>query len=251
VDEGDVVRVYGYFPNGRFGGTFFASSVVILRDDDDRNDNFRTLSGIVFSVDRNARRLDVRADNGTTFTVFSRTWIGNSIDRGDRVRVTGNFNNRTVRNATVTLQDNNNSNNDDRRTLSGDVTSLDRSARRFDFRSDQGTTYTVFAQSSIPNSIDRGDRVRVTGNFNSRTVRNATVTLIENDNDRNDREFSINFTGRVTFSNDKDTLRVRGDNGREYTVRTNDAEDYQRGDDIRVRGHITNGVVFADDIDKR
>lgn len=262
LDEGDLVRVYGYFANNNSSGTFFGTSISILRHDFsdrfDDGDDTRTINGTVVSVSRNDRNLTVRSNNGITYTVHTRSFIPNDIDRGDEVRVTGDFDNRNDRsmtNATVTLMDNNNNNNDTNRVFSGDVTSIDRNARRLDVRADDGTSYIVFSRYTIQSTIDRGDRVRVNGelrNRNDRTVRDATITLLENDNDRNDREFNVDFNGTVTFSNSRDTIRVRRDgNNREYVVRTNDAEDYERGDNIRVQGQMTNGVVFASDIDKR
>jgi hypothetical protein len=69
-------------------------------------------------------------------------------------------------------------------------------------------------------------------------------------NDRYDGEFD--FSGVVVDRDKKsNTVRVRGNNGRTYTVHSGEADHLDRGDRVRVRGHVRNGVVYAEDIDRR
>jgi hypothetical protein len=79
-----------------------------------------------------------------------------------------------------------------------------------------------------------------------------------NNNGRNgyygNNNSSFEFNGRVIDVDESDrTLRVRGDNGREYSLRVDDRDELngvRRGDRVRVRGQVRSGVSVVDDVDK-
>jgi hypothetical protein len=62
----------------------------------------------------------------------------------------------------------------------------------------------------------------------------------------------VDFSG-VVVDRDKrsNTVRVRANNGRTYTIYTRKADNLDRGDRVRVRGQVRNGVIYADQLNRR
>ena len=174
LSRGDRVRVSGENNNG----IFVADNVRIVdnrggngNNNDDRHINSE---GIVASVD-SATRLHVRATNGRTYTVDSRSTLRN-IDRGDRVRVEGDLSNDRVTNASVTLVRNNNASGDDYGNgtdgrdvrFNARIIALDTRRDYITVRGDNGHTYSVYFRNSDDYRV--GQNVRVVG-----VVRNGRV----------------------------------------------------------------------------
>ena len=172
-----------------------------------------------------------------------------------------------------------NDNNYGRRTLSGVVTDV-RSDQRLTVRID-GRDYDVRSSSRLARDINRGDRVRIYGDVRGDDITNANVVLDRDYNGRYDGRYDNNgrggigdifggiFSGNGSYGGNNGSrvdfpatvieanerarsLRVRGDNGREYTLRADEDEidNLRRGDRVRITGRVQNGAVVVDDVDK-
>ena len=156
-------------------------------------------------------------------------------------------------------------------TVNGVVT-RDLQGRRFEIRASNGRTYVVIARNNEPLRLTRGDRVQIFGRIfnNVRTQRNndpynnnentrhngrfntnsfilADRIRITRDDDQNQNGSRVNFTGRVLDVRNDRELRVRAENGRTYTVRSDDrlSSRISEGDRVSVVGRLRNGVVNA------
>jgi translation initiation factor IF-1 len=147
--------------------------------------------------------------------------------------------------------------NNNRRTLTGVVTDV-RSDRRVKVRID-GRDYDVESARKLSDNVRRGSRVQINGDMRGNNITNATVIADNNYNDRynnrdSDGRTNFEFNGRVTDVDERDRqLRVRGDNGRDYSLRVDDRDELKnvrRGDRVRVRGQVRNGTAIVDDVDK-
>jgi len=181
LDRGDRVRVAGRYE----GSIFRATDVQFLSDTSNNNGGWgnnqqtTTLSGVV-TRDLSGDSFELRTDTGRTVSVrLSRVDEPRSLDRGDRVRVTGRYNGNssTFRATDVQfIRDTGNGsnnggwgNNQQTTTLTGVVT-RDFSGDNFELRTDAGRTVSVrVARGDEPRSLDRGDRVRVTGRYTNNT----------------------------------------------------------------------------------
>ena len=146
--------------------------------------------------------------------------------------------------------DDNNDNDNDFRSVdfAGTVVSV-QSRYRITVRSDSGRVYTVNSRTQISSAISNGDRVRVIGSADDNFVRADRVTLVRDNNNGTQQGQAVNFRGTViSVNNNTDTLRVRGDNGRTYIVRYRNADNFDVGDRVRVRGTFRYGVVTASSV---
>lgn len=239
------------------------------RNNNNRNDTnrreYRTLEGVV-TRDLSGNNFTIRTNNNQRVLVQLDQNEPNRLSEGDTVRVYGYFRDRNsddrrdnnVFHATslnIVRDDRNNTNNNgDNHTVTGTVASVDRNSRRLTVFANS-RTLTVYTRDTFSSSINRGDRVRVTGDFNNQTVRDARVELISNGNGQyGSNDYSgtqVNFPATVIDRRDNsDTLRVRGDNGREYSVRWRNADSYKRGDHVRIFGRAVNGLVIASNVDR-
>jgi len=254
---------------------------------DNYDNSTRSLEGVVVN-DLRGRDFVLRLDNGRNVRVQLDEREPQRLSQGDRVRVQGSFDQTNRDNRSNTryndnlvfraddvriIRDRNNGNNNNyngRRTLTGVVTRV-RSDQRFTL-SALNRTFEVASSSRLPRTFKSGNLVRITGDMRDNNITNASVTIVSrgsgnngnygyngnynnggnyNGNYNSSANTSVNFPAVVLNSSDRDnTLRVRGENGREYTVRTNDADNWDRGDRVRIKGRTQNGVIVADDIDK-
>jgi len=131
------------------------------------------------------------------------------------------------------------------------VVTRDVSGSRFEMRSDDGRTVTVRVRQGEPRRLSAGDRVRVVGSYG----RNDTVFVAERvrivsnvPGGGSGQVRRVNFPGTVIDRTGR-ILRVRGDNGRTYTVESrSDLSRIDDGDRVRVVGDarnysITNATV--------
>lgn len=239
------------------------------RDYDNDSRNSRTLSGVVTN-DRSGNDFTIRADDGSRIRVRAVNGEPNRLNEGDRVRLYGHFQNDVFLANNINITDNRyqNGSNGDYGTFTGVVTDVNRSNRRFTIRTDNlsnNRSLTVYSRSTLSSSLNEGDRVRVYGHVNSRSVTDARVDVLGDSNDRNydyrnDRNHdysnsddpAVDFPGTVIRVNDRDDyLEVRGDNGRTYIVRTGQEDNFNRGDRVRVRGYFKNGSVVATSVTRR
>lgn len=229
------------------------------RDRDDRdyddNDNLpteRTLTGTVVR-DLAGDRFELRTDSGRIVTVRLRQeFEPRRLDRGDRVRVEGRF--RSNGNFVATdldILDNRNDNNDER-TLTGTVV-RDLRGDRFELRTDNGRLVTVqLRRENEPRRLNRGDRVRVEGEFRSNNVFVADdLDILRNNGGGNGGDWNrrVNFPATVVDVLSSTRLRVRGDNGRTYVVQSRTSlRNIDDGDRVRIVGDVRDGVVRVDNV---
>lgn len=224
------------------------------RDESDyRNGRSVTLTG-TFVRDLPGNRFEMRASNGATYQVMTRSNTPVRLMRGDQVTVSGRVvgNDRFIiadRVRTSDRADRGDFNqNIGRVNFTATVTSV-RSDRELQVRSVGGRIYTVRTEDRFSSSIDEGDRVRVTGRMRSNVIEEGRVQLLNN-NDRDDDNDNrtINFEGRVQSSGSSfgdSIITVRADNGTTYRVRLNSNTRFDNGDRVRVSGRLRNGVVDA------
>jgi len=215
----------------------------------------RTLAGTVIR-DLAGDNFELRADNGQTYRVrVGRYDEPRSLDRGDRVRVSGRFDNGVfvARNLEF-LRDTPGNNGDNRNWLTGTVT-RDLRGDDFELRADNGRLYQVrVGRYDEPRSLDRGDRVRVSGEFHNNifVARNLEVLRDTGGNDghhNNDQS----LTGTVTRDLSGNNFEIRADNGHIYRVslsrRYDEPRSLDRGDRVRISGRVYNNVFVARDLE--
>ena len=161
-----------------------------------------------------------------------------------------------------------------RTTLSGVVT-RDLQGRRFEIRASNGRTYVVIARNNEPLRLTRGDTVQVFGRIfdNVRTQRNndpyhnnrdnnrdntrnngrfntnsfilADRVRITRNDDQNENGSRVSFTGRVLDVRNDRELVVRAENGRTYTLRSDNklSSRINEGDRVSVTGRLRNNDV--------
>lgn len=131
------------------------------------------------------------------------------------------------------------------------------SRREIEVRADNGRTYRVESRNDA-HLFRIGTRLRIVGESNGSVVRNASVFLgsgtggsIFGDPNTSSASVNVDFPGRIVRI---DTFRaeavVRGDNGRDYTVRGREVANFQIGDRVRVRGVSRFGVVEVRDLSR-
>jgi hypothetical protein len=144
-------------------------------------------------------------------------------------------------------------NNDRNRVLTTFTGTVVRDMRgnRFELRASNGVVYRVVTNNSEPVRLTAGDQVEVRGytQFNNRVIV-ARRVVITRDDDTNQTGSRVNFPGTVTDVRSDRELTVRGENGRNYTVRSNNllSSRISRGDRVRVMGRVSNGVVIANNV---
>jgi len=218
-----------------------------------RNSRSITVTG-TFVRDLPGNRFEMRASNGSNYTVMTRSNAPVRLTRGEPVTVSGRIvgNSRFIIADRVRTRGNNYdpTQNAGRVNFTGTVTSV-RSDRELQVRSEGGRVYTVRTNARLSSSIDRGDRVRVTGRLRSNVVEDGSVQLLSNNDwDDNDDNYSgtVNFEGRVQSRSNTSAdriLLVRADNGTTYRVRLNTNTRFDYGDRVRVSGRLRNGIVDA------
>jgi len=154
---GDRVEAGGAFTQG----VFIADRVRILRNDDPGKVDFSAT--VVSVLSRN--RLNVRGDNGRTYTVDTRVSLSSTINAGDRVRIVGETTSRNAVQADRVdlLRDNNNNGggNGELVNFTGTVTSVSQSSRILTVRGDHGTVWQVHVADVRAFRVN--DRVTVFG----------------------------------------------------------------------------------------
>ena len=243
---GDYVVVRGDLR----GNTFYADRVN-RQDDNVRGNQGRetniTIRGEVVQVE-GPQALRVRADDGRVYAVRTTGYLNNRISRGDRVQVQGRFDGSFVRadDNDVDLLRNDNTYNGQGRAYQGIVNEV-RGNRDFDLRVN-GQLLRVQSDSYL--NLRRGDLVDVRGTVRGGVLYAETVNR-RDDNlyNNNGRDQRIDFRGEVIEVEGRSSLRVRADNGRVYTIRTNGDLNNRisRGDLIRVRGTFDGSFVRAND----
>jgi len=230
-----------------------------------------THTGVVISAFA-GNGFTLRTDSGRTLRVQANNTVPRNLSNGDRVSVYGYASNNgmfigeSVRVLSSAGRDGRdgwwNRDRDDRdeygeddwyrrdvnteRTVSGVVT-RDLGGNAFELRTDDGRLVTVRARNGEPARLTRGDRVVVQGRFN--TNRNEFVSDSVRIT-RNEVGGRVNFPGTVTSVDSANRLRVRGDNGRTYTIATRSGlpSSLRSGDRVRVTGDVRRGIVAADRI---
>jgi len=122
-------------------------------------------------------------------------------------------------------------------------------SREFDVRADGRT---VRVKSDAYANLRPGDYVVVRGELRGDTFYAESVNR-QDDNVRGNqgRETTVNFRGEVVEVEGPQSLRVRADNGRLYSVRTDGYLNTRisRGDLVQVRGRFDGSFVRADNDD--
>lgn len=197
------------------------------RDHYDRRDrDDRTLEGIVTN-DRAGREFVLRLDNGQRIRVRSDEREPRRLSEGDRVRVRGEFDRTSDRNRS--------------------------NGRYNDGRYNDGRHNNGRYNDNV---IFRADDVQIIRNRSGNDHRygNGYGNGYGGGYYGGGNGSQINFSGTVLEASERNrTLRVRGDNGREYNLRVEDRDDLdnlRRGERVRVRGQVRNGVIVAQDVDE-
>jgi len=274
LTRGDRVVLYGYTDNN----VFVAESVRVTVDDaqgrigerypddnytnrDSNNRDYnksdyyddRTITGIV-TRDLGGNNFEVRTDDGRLVTVRARNGEPTRLSRGDEVTLQGDFDrsrNMFVADSVNVL----NESDVNGRALRGVVT-RDLTGNIFEIRTDDGRTVRVRARNDEPTRLSRGDRVTVRGRYNQNrdefVAHTVRIARDGNNNLPNNSSFSgVNFPGTVTSVDSATRLRVRGDNGRTYTINARTAGmiyNVRSGDRVRITGNVRNGEVLADSV---
>ncbi len=217
--------------------------------------------GTVRRVQPGTPQFDLRSDNGRTYVIVTHDIAVTQLTNGDRVEVRGYLDRNILVARRVTLLRSGGGYRDDGRfvTVRGTVNS--NSGRdQFDLRADDGRFVRVISRNRLP-QFSYGDRVEVQGRFNGTILMADTVRLLRSD-DRDDRDYGygyrrFDFPGTVVWVErlgiyrDSTRLRVRGDNGRTYTMeyRGRLSSGINSGDRVRVTGSVSSrGDLIADHV---
>jgi len=166
LTRGDRVFVQGRYNANR--GEFVADRIRITENDDRDVEGSRVnFPATVIAVD-SATRLQVRGDNGRTYTVDTRSVVSSNVDPGDRVRVSGTVRNGIIRADRVELTDRGGTRNPiGQRRMDFSATVIDGGslwgANVLTVRGDNGREYRVSVPRSSQSGFRRGDRVRIVG----------------------------------------------------------------------------------------
>lgn len=237
---GDRVEVTGQAANG----VITPRSVRLLSGyGGGYGDSSTFLTGIVVR-DLPGNEFELRASNGSLYTVRDRTIEPIRLTAGDQVEARGVFSGRVFLADYVRIV----SNDDGRRVdFPGTVTFV-QSRYRLTIRGDNGRSYTVNSRLQLSTAINSGDRVRVIGTVNNATITADQVLLLNNQGTQLGQR--IEFTGTVTRVDNYlvRQLEVRGDNGQIYLVRFRDASNFRRNERVRVIGTLRQGYVEASQV---
>jgi uncharacterized protein YdeI (BOF family) len=160
LGRGDRVRVSGQTWNG----VFYARNIQFLRDNN--NNNNSSLSTFTGVIHRNlvGDKFEMRADNGRFHILKVSRDDSRRLNRGDRVRVLGRLTSTGIEVRDI-QRIGSGTTNPIVTTLTGTVT-RDLSGDNFELRVDNGRTVRVtLDRGRVPRSLNRGDRVRVTGTY--------------------------------------------------------------------------------------
>lgn len=165
LTRGDRVSVQGRYSANR--GEFMAERIRITQNNDREVEGSRvSFPATVISVD-SATRLQVRGDNGRTYTIDTRSAVSSNVDPGDRVRVVGVVRSGVVRAERVDLTDRGGRGNTGQRRIDFSGTVVDGGSlwggNVLNVRGDNGRTYSVSVPRNSQSNFRRGDRVRVVG----------------------------------------------------------------------------------------
>lgn len=130
------------------------------------------------------------------------------------------------------------------------IVNLMRGNREFDLRLRGGDIVRVKSDSYL--NLRRGDLVRIRGDFRGQTLYAEVVTrLDDNVYNNTSRTQRVDFRGEVIEVEGTSSLRVRAENGRVYSVRTEGYLDdnISRGDLVHVQGLFDGSFVRADNDD--
>ena len=125
---------------------------------------------------------------------------------------------------------------------------------RLTVRGDNGRTYTIDARSRLPYNLSVGDYVRISGTWNGSTVTAEQIVVLRDGygdgGGYGDRY--VDFPGTVSeVDRYRNTLRVRGENGVTYPVSYTGADQFERGDRVRVVGTFDGYAVRASAVYRR
>jgi len=216
------------------------------------NNSQTTITGVV-TRDLAGDYFELRTDNNRTIRVnVGRYDEPRSLDRGDRVRVTGHSRNGvfTARNIEF-IRDTGNGNWQN--SLTGVVT-RDLAGKSFELRTDNGRTVRVnLGRYQEPRSLDRGDRVRVIGQYEGNFFRATDIEFLRDTGGNNNGGWqTTTLTGTVNRDLVGDSFELRTDTGRTLWVRLErgrEPHSLDRGDRVRVTGRFTNNTFIARDLD--
>jgi translation initiation factor IF-1 len=165
LTRGDRVFLQGRYNANR--GEFVADRIRITENDDRDVEGSRvSFPATVTAVD-SATRLQVRGDNGRTYTVDTRAVVSSNVDPGDRVRVSGTIRSGIVRADRIELTDRGTRVPNGRGRLDFSATVIDGGtlwgANVLTVRGDNGREFRVSVPRNSQSNFRRGDRVRVVG----------------------------------------------------------------------------------------
>jgi membrane protein implicated in regulation of membrane protease activity len=158
LDEGDRVRVYGYFQGNHFVGT---SLSILTNTTQNDNRNHVTVTGVVTDVQSD--RLRVRSGS-RLYTVYSNNGWPSNLDEGDRVRVVGRLSGSTLTSSNIVVLDNNGTQGT-AINFNGTVLNVVGNSNRVSVRADNGRTYNIQGRDNDVDNLSRGDRVHVQGHY--------------------------------------------------------------------------------------
>ncbi len=280
-DDGrDYDRNGGRVRYDNYGRIVTLEAVVTRVNDDNRGGTSD------FSVRSGGRSFDVTSDSNVRVRPGQRVILRGSFDQDDNfnartVSISGRGNDNR--------NDNDPYGNDpygndyrpgsDRRVNFPGVVTRVFSNGELEVRAENGRTYRVEPRADAAD-FQVGSRVRVTGTANGSRVEDARLSsqkgggvggvfgtggifgsggIFGNGNNDNGADYGnyggstsqkVKFSARIVrISSDRRSATVRGDDGRQYTVRSKDLKNYRDGDRIRVSGTARYGVIEASDID--
>lgn len=266
---------------GNYGRTVTLEGLVTDANDSDRNgtNNFRVQAG--------GRSFDVSSDQNVRVRQGQRVILRGSFDndndfKATRVTVTGRANDN--RNDNDPYGNDYRPGGDGRVNFPGVVTRV-LSGGELEVRAENGRTYRVDPRSNA-SEYQVGNRIRVSGTTSgSNRVENARITFQNggvvgpnngnygnngnvydgglfgnrpnygngsygNGSYGNSTTQNVNFAARIlSINTSRRTAVVRGENGRQYTVRGEDLKNYRSGERVRVRGTARNGTIELSGID--
>lgn len=215
------------------------------------NNGHRTLSGTVVR-DLAGDTFELRAENGQTYRIrVGRYDEPRSLDRGDRVRVSGQFRDGLFIASNLEFLRDTGNNNDPRGLiwLTGTVT-RDLSGDEFELRADNNRLYRIrVGRFDEPRSLDRGDRVRLSGHLRDNVFVARNLEFLRDTDNNNSPSW---LTGTITRDLSGNSFELRIDNGRVYRVtlaRYDEPRSLDRGDRVRVTGRLVNNVFVARDLE--
>jgi len=200
---------------------------------------------------QSAARITVRRDSGIIYTVNTRTSLPNSVNIGDRVRITGETSGGNVANVDRILLVQSGEPTRGAVSFEAAVTEV-QSLRQIIVRRDNNTSYTVTSQENLPANLANGDRVQINGDLTGRNLVSVTrVTRVGGTGNNNNPRpgLTVRLRGTVESSQGR-MLQIRGEDNKLYSVRIYNDSRFANGEFLRIIGTYDNDIIVATNIQR-